>query len=61
LLLPGTRIPIKSPAEIKRTKPDYILILPWNLKDEIIKECSFIREWGGKFLVTVPEIEVIEP
>ncbi|MGC9301159.1 hypothetical protein ACOIX7_13200 [Bacillus cereus] len=37
------------------------LILPWNLKDEIMKECSFIREWGGKFLVTVPEIEVIEP
>ncbi|MED2515743.1 SAM-dependent methyltransferase, partial [Bacillus thuringiensis] len=52
---------IKSPAEIKRTKPDYIFILPWNLKDEIMKECSFIREWGGKFLVTVPEVEVIEP
>ncbi|MBJ7986468.1 methyltransferase domain-containing protein [Bacillus cereus] len=61
LLLPGTRIPIKSPEEIKRTKPDYILILPWNLKDEIMKECSFIRQWGGKFLVTVPEVEVIEP
>ncbi|MGR4028784.1 SAM-dependent methyltransferase, partial [Bacillus sp. ZZQ-131] len=40
---------------------DYIFILPWNLKDEIMKECSFIREWGGKFLVTVPEVEVIEP
>lgn len=61
LLLPGTRIPIKSPEEIKRTKPDYILILPWNLKDEIMNECSFIRQWGGKFLVTVPEVEVIEP
>lgn len=44
LLLPGTRIPIKSPAEIKRTKPDYILILPWNLKDEIIKNAlSFVN------------------
>ena len=61
LLLPGTRIPIKSPEEIKRTKPDYILILPWNLKEEIMKECSFIREWGGKFLVMIPEVDVIEP
>ncbi|KFM99322.1 class I SAM-dependent methyltransferase [Bacillus clarus] len=61
LLLPGTRIPVKSPEEIKRTKPDYILILPWNLKEEIIEECSFISEWGGKFVVAVPKIEVIEP
>ncbi|MGE7883587.1 methyltransferase domain-containing protein [Bacillus sp. NPDC094077] len=59
LYLPGTRIPIKDPEEIKQTKPDYILILPWNLKDEIMEECSFIHEWGGKFLVVIPKVEVI--
>ncbi|MEI4649458.1 class I SAM-dependent methyltransferase [Bacillus cereus] len=60
LFLPGTRIPVKSIEEIKRTKPDYIFILPWNLKEEIMKECSFIREWDGKFFVAIPKVEVIE-
>lgn len=58
--LPETRIPVKSPEEIKQTKPDYILIIPWNLKEEIIEECSFIREWGGQFLIVIPKVEVIE-
>lgn len=60
LFLPGTRIPVKSIEEIKRTKPDYLFILPWNLKEEIMKECSFIREWDGKFVVAIPKVEVIE-
>ncbi|AWC43843.1 class I SAM-dependent methyltransferase [Bacillus cytotoxicus] len=60
LFLPGTRIPVKSIEEIIRTKPDYIFILPWNLKEEIMKECSFIKEWGGKFVVAIPKVEVIE-
>jgi hypothetical protein len=56
--LPGTHVPIFSPERIQQTKPDYLLILPWNLKDEIIKQNSFIREWGGKFVVPIPEVQV---
>lgn len=56
--LPGTHIPIQHPDRIKETKPDYVLILPWNLKDEIIKQLAFIREWGGQFVVPIPETKV---
>ena len=59
LYLPGTHIPIKSPEEIKKSKPDYLLILPWNLQEEIMTEMSFIREWGGKFIIPIPEVHVI--
>lgn len=59
LYLPGSRIPIKKPNELKRTKPDYVLLLPWNLKDEIIEQCAYIRDWGGKFVVFIPDVEVI--
>lgn len=58
--LPGTHIPIYSPDKITETKPDYVLILPWNLKDEICTQLSYIREWGGKFIVPIPEVEVWE-
>ena len=58
LLLPGTHIPVMHPDRIKETKPDYLLILPWNLKDEIIAQTSFIREWGGSFVVPIPEVQV---
>lgn len=57
--LPGTHIPIYSPDKIAETKPDYVLILPWNLKDEITQQLAYIREWGGKFVVPIPEVEVI--
>lgn len=57
---PGTRIPICPPDRIKETKPDYLFILPWNLKDEVIAQNSFIREWGGKFVVPIPEVKVYE-
>jgi hypothetical protein len=57
--LPGTRIPIHGPEKIRETKPDYVVILPWNLKDEIIKQMSHIREWGGKFVVFIPEVKII--
>lgn len=57
---PGTRIPILPPEEIKKTKPDFLFILPWNLKDEIIHQNSFIREWGGKYVVPIPEIRVFD-
>ncbi|MGE0278572.1 MAG: methyltransferase domain-containing protein [Nitrospiraceae bacterium] len=56
LYLPGTRIPIHSPEKIKETRPDYVLILPWNLKDEIIKQMGHIRAWGGRFVVPIPEV-----
>ena len=57
--LPGSRIPIMDPAEIERTRPDYVFILPWNLKDEIIDQMQVIRDWGGKFVVRTPELVVI--
>lgn len=57
---PGCRIPILAPERIRETKPDYLFILPWNLKDEIMKQNSFIREWGGKFVVPIPKIEAYD-
>jgi len=59
LFLPGTHIPIYAPERIKETKPDYVLILPWNLKDEIKEQLAYIHEWGGKFVVPIPEVEVL--
>ena len=58
--LPGTHIPIYAPDQIERTRPDYVLILPWNLKDEIMAQLAFIREWGGRFIVPIPEPRVYE-
>jgi 2-polyprenyl-3-methyl-5-hydroxy-6-metoxy-1,4-benzoquinol methylase len=57
--LPGTHIPIYSPDKIAETKPDYVLILPWNLKEEITQQLSNVREWGGKFVVPIPEVEIL--
>lgn len=56
--LPGTHIPIYHPDKIKETQPDYVLILPWNLKDEIMEQMACIRGWGGQFLVPIPEVKV---
>jgi len=56
--LPGSHIPILSEEHISKTKPDYVMIFPWNLKDEISEQLSYIREWGGKFLVAIPTIKV---
>ncbi len=56
--LPGTHIPIFEPEKIRQTKPDYVLILPWNLKGEICEQMSYIREWGGRFVVHIPELQV---
>jgi len=58
---PGCRIPIMAPGHIMETKPDYVLILPWNLKREIIGQLREIDRWGGKFVVPIPCVEVIEP
>ena len=56
--LPGTHIPIWHPDKMRETKPDYLVILPWNLKDEIMDQMSYIRDWGGKFVVFIPEVKV---
>jgi hypothetical protein len=55
--LPGSHIPIYHPDRIRETKPDYVVILPWNLKDEITEQLQFIREWGGRFVVPIPKVE----
>ncbi|NLE26758.1 MAG: class I SAM-dependent methyltransferase [Clostridiaceae bacterium] len=57
--LPGTHIPILKPERIRETQPDYVWILPWNLKEEIMEQMSYIREWGGRFIVAIPSVEVI--
>ena len=57
--LPGTHIPIFHPDRIAEVQPDYVFILPWNFKDEIMKQMAFIREWGGQFVVPIPEVQVI--
>jgi C-methyltransferase-like protein/putative zinc binding protein/methyltransferase family protein len=54
--LPGTHIPIYPPERIAETRPDYVLILPWNFRDEIVRQIAFIREWGGRFVVPIPEV-----
>lgn len=56
--LPGTRIPIRHPDRIRETRPDYVVILPWNLKDEIMQQLAYIREWGGRFVVPIPKATV---
>ncbi len=59
LYMPGTHIPIYAPAKLRETRPDYILILPWNLRDEVLKQHSYVREWGGRFVLPIPLLEVL--
>lgn len=59
LFLPGTHIPIKDPGEIQRTKPDYLIIIPWNLQDEIMEQMKYIKNWGGKFVVPIPKVAIL--
>ena len=58
LFLPGTHLLINPPEMVRQTKPDYLFILPWNIKAEIMEQMAYIREWGGKFVVPIPEVEV---
>ncbi len=58
--LPGVRIPICAPERVSQTKPDYLVILPWNLKEEIMEQMSHIRSWGGRFVVFIPDVKVYE-
>jgi hypothetical protein len=56
--LPGTHIPICHPDRIRQTRPDYVLILPWNIKAEIMQQLAYIREWNGKFIIPIPEAQI---
>ncbi|MEO7386429.1 MAG: methyltransferase C-terminal domain-containing protein, partial [Gammaproteobacteria bacterium] len=56
---PGTRIPILDPDAILERRPDFVLILPWNLRDEIVQKMSAVRDWGGQFVVPIPTVEII--
>lgn len=56
--MPGNHIPIYAPETLERVRPDYVFILPWNLKDEILAQLSYVREWGGKLVVPIPELQV---
>ena len=60
LFLPGTHIPIFSPEKIKETKPDFILILPWNLQEEILNELNYVKSWGCQFIISIPEVKVLQ-
>jgi len=57
--LPGTHIPIHAPEQLAKTRPDYILVLPWNLREEISRQLGYIRSWGGKLVLPIPELEII--
>jgi hypothetical protein len=59
LMLPGSRIPIRHPDAIAEVKPDFVVILPWNLADEIIGQMSVIRSWGGRFVVPIPKVSIV--
>jgi hypothetical protein len=59
LYLPGTRLPIHAPDRIAETEPDYVLILPWNLRDEIVEQMAHVCEWGGRFVTPVPTVQVL--
>jgi 2-polyprenyl-3-methyl-5-hydroxy-6-metoxy-1,4-benzoquinol methylase len=57
--LPASHIPVMNEAHLKQTKPQYVIILPWNLKDEITQQLAYIKDWGGRFIVPVPKLEII--
>ncbi len=58
-LLPGTRIPVHAPQAVHDARPDYLLILPWNLRDEVMQQMAAIRAWGGRFVVPIPSLQVL--
>lgn len=59
MLLPGVHLPIHSPARIFETKPDYLFVLAWNLREEILRTMGTISEWGGRFVFPIPQLEII--
>ena len=60
MFLPGTHIPVFHPDRIAETRPDYVLVLPWNLKDEIVEQMAHIRSWDGQFVVPIPKVRILD-
>ncbi len=58
--LPGSHLPIHAPEMLKQTRPDYVLILPWNIKEEIIDQIGWVRDWGGRFVIAIPEVDILQ-
>jgi SAM-dependent methyltransferase len=59
LFLPGSRLPIHAPSRLTETQPDYVLILPWNIKDEVVSQMSHVRDWGGRFVIAIPTLTIL--
>jgi hypothetical protein len=57
--LPGTHIPIHAPERLAETRPDYILVLPWNLRQEITEQLDYVRSWGGRLVFPIPELDIV--
>lgn len=57
---PGTRIPILAPEQIAADEPDYVLVLPWNLRAELVEQLSFVHAWGGRLVFPIPELSIVE-
>jgi hypothetical protein len=58
--LPGSHVPILAPEQVAEVKPDYLVILPWNLKDELTAQLAYIRDWGGRFVIAAPQVEILD-
>jgi hypothetical protein len=57
--LPGSHIPVVNENEIRKSKPDFVIILPWNIKQEIIEQLKYIKEWGGRFVIPISKLEIV--
>ena len=57
--MPGSRVPIVDEIQLKKDQPNYVVIFPWNIKNEVIEQLNYIKEWGGKFVVFIPSKQVI--
>ena len=57
--LPGSHLPVVKEERIKELRPDYVIILPWNIKDEIVKQLKYIRDWGGRFVIPISEVTIL--
>ena len=57
--MPGSRIPITDESRLRQARPDYVVLLPWNLKDELLQQLAAVRDWGGRFVVAVPSLQVL--
>jgi hypothetical protein len=56
---PGTRIPVADPRRIREDRPDYVLVLPWNLRAELVEQLGYVREWGGRLVFPIPSLEIV--